>query len=112
MKTSEILNAAADEIEFRGWTTGLNGWDTREGRPVCLEGGILAAMNLELSEHHKMRNCSAYKAVQSYLGIESHVGLYNFNDLSTKDKVIEVLRSVAVIEEAKELDRTPESVLD
>lgn len=114
MRTSEVLNRAADMIEQYGWTTisdvdpiDGNPWGGN-GQPMCLEGGILAAMGLEPnprgllgSVEGELLSCPAYKAMQEYLGEER---LYRYNDAEgrTKQEVIEVLRAAAVVEQAKE----------
>jgi hypothetical protein len=47
--------------------------------------------------------CPAYKAVHEYLGLDPYRSLYQWNDTTgTKEKVIETLRTVAVLEAAKE----------
>lgn len=119
MRTSEVLNKAADLIQQHGWThvkdqTTRNPWGGA-GRPMCLEGGILAALGLEPSvnglgdeENEQLVTCPAYKAVQEYLGFEPKGDiknrLYRFNDAEgrTAQEVIEVLRATALLESAKE----------
>lgn len=110
MRTSEILNKAADQIQARGWTQ-VFGWNTCDRTPLCLEGGIQAAMGLRhassmLDEYDLFRTCPAYRAVVSYLGQDGNqiFMAYDYNDAPgrTKAEVIEVLRAAAVIEEAKE----------
>jgi hypothetical protein len=129
MKTSEILNAAADEIEVRGWSdyTTNNSWGFGSATgPVCLEGGILAAMGFKMEqpwgeailskEFEALETCPAYEAVMEYLGREKGQPLWSWNDSvsRTKEEVFEVLRAAAVVEAAKEaaLDKTLVSVVD
>lgn len=116
MKTSEVLNLAADQIEQRGWVVGGNGWNTGSTEPLCLEGGLMAAMGLNWLEfandtHSEFRTCPAYTAVQEYLELANreHIngdGLelwrWNDNEAEDSDHVISVLRAVALVEAAKE----------
>ena len=109
MKTSEVLDLAADAIQHRGWTTGS--WNnTKEGAPVCLEGGIAAALGWEIdldgvddAGYETFTSCPAYVAVQEYLSL-GPFALYHWNDRAerTKEEVIEVLRAAAAVERAKE----------
>lgn len=114
MNTSEVLNRAADLIELRGWMHG-QGWNEGEdGRPLCLEGAIMAALGVTVDPFDEesfitlseFELCPAYRAVQGYLGTD--VQLYRWNDAfigstrRTAAEVIEVLRAAAVIEQAKE----------
>lgn len=118
--TSEVLNRAADLIEERGWQKG-DGWCTtrNEGAPVCLEGGLMAAMGIRVDvlstgALQSLWTCPAYSAVAAYLDRDVTLedrgygeaspleALYWWNDKSTATEVIEVLRAVAVIEAARE----------
>lgn len=113
MLTSEVLDLAADLIEQRGWAkgTGWNETGEREGAPLCLEGGIQAAMGLHTQPYADdpseqwladMKACPAYQAVKDYL---NHPGtLYVWNDAlgRTKDEVIAVLRGAAAVERVNE----------
>lgn len=108
MKTSEVLNTAADLIEERGWVRG-EGWIHADdpNKSLCLEGGIQAAMGLtweqvEQSSFDALWACPAYNAVRDYLEIGS--ALFQWNDRvdRTQAEVVEVLRATAVIEAAKE----------
>ena len=112
MNTSEVLNRAADLIEERGWVRGSKGWGIfRDDSPLCLEGGILAALgvkwdDVDLSEFVE---CPAYRAVESYLGIDFdpngdliEIWQWNDEDQRTANEVIEVLRACAVIEASRE----------
>ena len=112
-KTSELLNRAADEIQKYGWTTGPRGWYRDKNAGLCLEGGILAAMGLTYDEMSMLEfwACPAYNAVADYLRLPEDWELYAWNDgsvvsphagVATAEKVIEVLRGAAMVEEAKE----------
>ena len=128
MSLSDTLNAAADLIQTRGWTTiedsfgdaDTDPWGGGSGAdaPVCLEGAIAAASGMDLTLGNAtgttswdVQHCPAYKVVYDYLkGTDWWDGtlftsrLYDFNDAPgrTKEEVIEVLRAAAVIEAAKE----------
>jgi hypothetical protein len=112
MRTSEVLDKAADLIEERGWRQGGAGWGDTPDAPLCLEGGILAALGREwhmvgnfTATHDEFQTCPSYLAVRSYLGMtEVWQDVYDFNDDPdrTAAEVIEVLRACAVIEAARE----------
>lgn len=121
MRTSEILDKAADLIEERGWATGGDSWYFGDDEaPLCIEGGMMAAMGLVFgstdgeSATDTLYACPAYNAVKDYLGLGEESALYQWNDsweakyeggtenLRTKEEIIETLRTVAVIEAAKE----------
>src|SRR5690348_905593 len=106
MRTSEVLDKAADIIEERGWahggTSSNDPWGIRGGK-VCIEGGIAAAAGIDLNEdvagfetlHY---DCPAYNAVRSYLRQQgvSHIyvdRLYRWNDRAdrTKEEVLVTL---------------------
>ncbi len=120
-EVAETLHRAADLIEERGWVRG-SGWVTpsRASGPLCLEGGIMAALGLQLPDQilddrlfAPLVTCPAYRAVSAYLEREEvtimpsggMVGglLYRWNDESarTAAEVVEVLRAAAAIEQAK-----------
>ena len=118
MNTSDVLNKAADEIERRGWTAkGTDGWvgfAAADG-PVCMEGGIMAALGVSWHETVlvELWQCPAYQAVETYLhGAAEREGgvpaspLWRFNDATgrTASEVVATLRAVALIEAAKEQD--------
>lgn len=124
MKTSEILNRSADEILGRGWVQGGSAaanddpWGTQtEGAPVCLEGGIIAAMGIKIEDFgippDDFHHCPAYAAVQQYIGFGENDLVFEWNDVPerTAEEVIEVLRACAVIEEARENSEVRESVV-
>lgn len=113
MKTSEILDKAADLIEERGWTTGeaTDPWGLDGKSPVCLEGGILAASGLKgLAGRSLLDKCPAARAVASYLNTSEELWLWNDSGVRTAEQVIEVLRATAVIEAAREEAFERESV--
>ena len=116
MNTSDVLNKAADLIEERGWTTGNSGWQKEDG-PLCLEGGIIAALGLgtwnEVQIADEYWACPAYNAVAAYLGRDVSLlpekkgprePLWQWNDhiATGEQQVIATLRAAAVIEAAKE----------
>ena len=114
MKTSEILNRAADLIEEHGWGQGGATWKD-VGAGLCLEGGIVAAMGVDMSRRmappEGFEKCSAYRAVWDFLQDDDRWGffrnhLYNWNDERTRtaEEVIEVLRAAAVIEASREAE--------
>ncbi len=131
--TSVVLNRAADLIEERGWTKG-EGWHHENGGPLCLEGGILAAIggSVEQGDHYI---CPAYKAVRDYLSTRTTSLPFIWNDNLAHDyvnaaidahdysaggfdlvaaraaaheyaktEVIATLRAAALIEDAKEAE--------
>lgn len=78
MNTSEILNKAADLIEERGWVGidrdlggDLWGGGASSDAPVCIEGGIVAAMGWDYEAlgdiAGDLNACPAYVAVQEHL---------------------------------------------
>jgi hypothetical protein len=134
MLTSEVLNKAADLIEERGWRPG-GGWrGTAEKGALCLEGGIQAAMGVEVGPGYR---CPAYDAVAAYI---DSAALWIWNDrlpypwpinpdadpaagrrypggsrkaalLLAGERVVATLRATALIEAAKEnADTEPELV--
>lgn len=117
MRTSEVLNTAADLIQRQGWTTGTKGWPGYgTGTALCLEGGIIAALGMTFRDirergiREALWDCPAYQAVESYTntprdgdsGTEGR--LWRFNDKvdRTASEVIETLRAAAAIEAARE----------
>jgi hypothetical protein len=104
MKTSEVLDLAADMIEKRGWVQGTEGWGGVSA-PLCLEGGILAALGHPAFvgiTHKEMWACPAYRAVQDYLEYDRELWWWNDTYGRTKEEVIEVLRAAAAVERTKE----------
>lgn len=118
MRTSEVLNKAADLIEQHGWGMGPETWAIagEDGQKLCLEGGIMAALGLELnglyeesqpSALDQLYACPAYRAVHSHLEDQldyPEQSLWYWNDTTgrTQEQVIEVLRTVASLEAVKE----------
>lgn len=116
MRTSDVLDLAADKIQQHGWTQ-INGWNATPefgarvlgyaNEALCLEGAIMAAAGLQLGRNlgapEDVRLCPAYGAVQEYLEFE-HLPLYAWNDKPerTAAEVIEVLRAAAAVERLKE----------
>ena len=115
MRTSEVLNKAADLIQERGWTRG-GGWlisdDPTTSPKLCLEGALQAAAGIpavlardagDLS-YRINHECPAGRAVRAYLADQHNKGLFLWNDHlpRTAEQVIEVLRATAVIEAARE----------
>lgn len=123
MKTSEVLDKAADEIERRGWVQGT-GWlspASSPADPVCLEGAIMAAIGMRIDEDESVDDtqftplvtCPAYRAMTDYLGrlpVTANPSgfegqpLYWWNDEDAvdADHVVEVLRAAAMVERTKE----------
>ena len=118
--TADTLNRAADLIEERGWGTG-NGAMRMDGSPLCLEGGIAAALGMEptllldevgyVVNHGELARCPAYEAVKSFLGDRCRntvldvqdADLWAWNDTVAQSaaEVIETLRAAAAIEQSK-----------
>jgi hypothetical protein len=137
MRVSEVLHKSADILESRAWTRG-NGWEWQNDyAPVCLEGGIAAAMGTVLvryasdglvrlsfdqEQYDRFKSCPAYQAVKEYLGdgripvtgVGRRQGryLYTFNDAVAhgKDEVVAVLRAAAEVEAVKEAAEVAEEV--
>lgn len=132
MRTSEIINTAADLIQEHGWDKGA-GWPMSDDHtgPLCLEGGIMAAMGLHLDEHAETNEkyatfvtCPAYRAVQEYLDLKPVVvdpvtysilegdTLWIWNDgvraaWTGKSRVIQTLRAAAAVQAAREEAEVP-----
>lgn len=116
---SEVLHEAADIIERQGWVQ-FEGMKPGTG-PRCLMGGIAQAINAPVREfvslgistycYSTTERHAAYKAVVEQIGEENIDGPWAFtwNDEEgrTAEEVIGVLRAAAVIEEARESQRTP-----
>lgn len=118
MKTSEVLDLAADEIQRRGWlqaaeanAAGFTAWGGGAGsnKPVCLEGGIMAAMGIAIGDDDippaGFSKCPAYLAVHDYLNLTGSTMVFHWNDTDgrTAEEVIEVLRAAAAVERTKEI---------
>lgn len=119
LKTSEVLDLAADKIQQHGWTQ-FHGWaatpqwanavdlGSSPGGELCLEGGIMAATGLRLGEEgvhaDSVVHCPAYAAVLEYLEMPAHQRLFFWNDRPSRSaaEVIEVLRGAAAVERVRE----------
>ena len=117
----EVLNAAADHTERRGWTAGASGWNYDGNAPVCLEGALQAASGL-IGHHNALAedwedDCPAYRAVQEYL--DTAEPLWKWNDAGvvasadgsyvripdrTAADVVAVLRAAALTVAAREAE--------
>ena len=112
MRTSEVLNKAADLIEERGWTQGPMGMLT-DHPSLCMEGAIRAAFDGATIDWGSKKiyeyvgdvddNCPAGMAVRHYLGCGQPY-VWNDDQERTAAEVIEVLRATAVIEAARETE--------
>ena len=88
MKTSEVLNKAADLLRERGWIgEGGQGWEGESDDPLCIEGAIRAAMGPEIGYYGGFttgpNNCPAGQAVRDYLELGEWSigkGLFTWND--------------------------------
>ncbi len=119
MRTSEVLDRAADLIEERGWTQGGGGWFPESlpcDAPLCAEGALKAACveaaALEgghYTDFHYGRDwmktgeqTGALRAVRNYLDDASPVFAWNDEPGRTGPEVIAVLRAAAVVEADRE----------
>lgn len=109
LKTSEVLDLAADKIEENGWRTGGGWWPTHGRQELCLEGGLIAALGLTPEELDPddtdqwlgFQSCPAYQAVRNHIGTTK--SLWSWNDSqNTKERVLEALRGAAEAERQKE----------
>lgn len=106
--TSEVLDLAADAIQMAGWGTGPAAWDLDNGRGLCIEGAIAAAIDVEcfagVPNDRILRECPAYRAVQEYLDVPERSPLYLYNDViaTSQDEVVAVLRAAAAVERLRE----------
>lgn len=122
MKTSEVLNRAANFIEEYGWERG-DGWYEGGTGTLCLEGGIQAALDFlwnkasreqpgEIKNWTEFKTCPAYKAMQEYLELENinpitncngpELWRWNDNEAEDAEQVINALRAAALVESVKE----------
>lgn len=106
LKTSVVLDLAADAIQMAGWGKGPSSWTADNDRGLCLEGGIAAAVGLDKEvanfNFYALQTCPAYKAVQEYLGHRRDLWSWNDRPQRTQQEVIEVLRAAAAVERVKE----------
>jgi hypothetical protein len=115
MRTSEVLDRAADLIEERGWTKGAGGW---QGDRLCIEGAIHAAAGMKthpVIDWPLTNLCPAGLALRDHLSLGAFTHerrpwpdltgspLSRWNDnAESAGEVIAALRAAAVIEEARE----------
>jgi hypothetical protein len=106
MRTSEVLNRAADLIQERGWAKG-SGWclsgDT--GGPLCLEGGLNVAAGYvgAIPVREVVRDYLTSTRPEHISPELGYVIPFAWNDSrKSAAEVIEVLRACAVVEAAKE----------
>jgi hypothetical protein len=129
MTVSETLNRAADLIEERGWNVDGNGWCVNGGQPLCLEGALGAAQDMD---GIRSWGTPAHRAVVEHLRdrttkmpfrwnddlfhahVKAAIAAHDFStpfDMDSaraearengKTEVIATLRACAVIEAAKE----------
>ena len=110
LTTSQVLDKAADLIEERGWTDGPFGWPddrVKEGGALCLEGGIMAALGLDMNDVGRLyeeedprsfRFCPAYNAVRDYLGSDlTHIYEWNDKRGRTQHEVVATLRAASAV---------------
>ena len=93
MKTSEVLNTAADIIEKQGW------WqDGRDAVGVCASNAIARAS--EIGYH------PAHERFIDHIGGVKLQDIFDWNDAPgrTAAEVVETLRAAAVIAEAREVE--------
>jgi hypothetical protein len=90
MKTSDVLNKAADLIEERGWLQGIHGLGTDRG--LCMEGGILAALGRSRDDcafrgSQYGGRCPVYNAVMEHLGRADYTEkpLWRWNDAEERN---------------------------
>lgn len=111
--TSAVLHAAADAIQMAGWGKNADAWNADGGKGLCLEGGIAAAMGIEINTKNgsglnALETCPAFSAVYAYLNADEPLPYggapWYFNDkiAETADDVIAVLRGAAEVEYLKE----------
>lgn len=107
MKTSEILNATADYLKEFGVATN---WFPSWGQPACLEGAGKLVCQTNLGREWRGRWYHEVKpALTTYLtetrpehALDGAVLPWVWFDMTEGREAIEVLRTMAVIEEAKE----------
>jgi hypothetical protein len=113
MKTSEVLDLAADLIEERGWVQGT-GWEGSGA--LCLEGGIAAAAGTQrwsngMVNTVALHQCPAYIAVAEHLNRDAVLWQWNDAEGRTAEEVITVLRAASAVASAKEASVEREPVL-
>jgi hypothetical protein len=97
MKTAEVLDAAADLIERRGW------WDGKKRMHVT-QIGLCATQAIGRVLCHEKREVYYYHAgvFARYLGFKTTGNILDWNDSQTKDVVVSTLRTCALIERMKD----------
>lgn len=120
MRTSEALAHTAGILERDGWVQGNYGMLAEAGTPKCITGALCAALDLEpvgevdpsvdgpIYGYGSVEFTPPYRAVMRHLSGElepkSYHQLWQWNDddYTTRERVIEVLRTVATAEAARE----------
>ena len=111
LKTSEVLDLAADAIQMAGWGRGTDSWTPDAGKGLCIEGGIAAVTDVTMLQdplwgtmpsRGSLESCPAYVAVREYLDFNGDLFLWNDHPERTAEEVIEVLRAAAAVERTKE----------
>jgi hypothetical protein len=113
MKTSEVLNKAADLIERDGWTRWGDGWHGEGG--YCVEGALCKVLGIGIEvvggpPEEEFDSAPAAIALAAYVD-ELPGETFQWNDRQPGPApVIEALRACAVIEAAREDAAVRESV--
>lgn len=103
MRTSEVLNKAADHIEQYGHMVGrAHGDGTLRTAPACMIGAIGVATIDGTSDY-----APAVDSLRSYLPWPATIP--DWSDSHTAAEVVEALRACAVIEAAREEQETAEA---
>lgn len=125
MRTSEILDLAADTTERRGWAGNKEASEFIEGAgytydpwgldggPVCIEGALIAVIGRDqFQTTYDVTKCAAYRAVHEYLDLGPHHRLFAWNDAPERlqEEVVAVLRGAAAVERVKEEALQPQAV--
>lgn len=127
VKTSEVLDRAADLIEERGWGNVLY----KSGGSLCVQHALAEALGVPSVAYHTVNYLPAGNALREYLGLPrwtradwiaaASTGegtLWQWNDewdakrgpARTAAEVIATLRAAAVIAEARESEAAPQLV--
>lgn len=118
LKTSEVLDLAADEVQRHGWVQGPGGWwgpnhPDRAGLGYCVEGALMGAMGCDWgqTEIEELATCPAYQAMVAYVGADQCVefdgadpSLWIWNDSAPQsaEEVVIALRAAAAVERTRE----------
>lgn len=121
-RNSVVLNRAADLIETNGFQQFYDGWTGKNGG-YCLEGALFAAMGkrphawIPLCATTRANFSRPGRAVREFLDLSWKTPLMAWNDrldsrsyryrnyggpVTTKSRVVEVLRAAALVESLKE----------